>query len=635
MEIPTINLSSLKSKYDTINTGDMSTICTKSTNHLVSPRKINVEIPELSIDIFNSKSNTKELLTSYISKKISKNKQYSSSNKDKYKLLMKKLDIWDKEHLSVVKEDPDLLYQKLSTLYRKINLVKEQKKLDQFHSLLRSKSNFNKIIEKGSTTNKILEEFFNQRNKDQGSILKNNITKTKTRFNFSLFQPKNQKEIEQNIGVDSKTINAMSSGDINNEYYTKVIKEKMKYENQLHSELISVNNEIYEKKIEKKLTNERLSNIYNQKSQLTKNFNVLFNRRKSVLEKFQEDYERQQLNNNNNKKKLKHGIRRVSKISNFLLNMEASKKNVELKQNIKAAQIEYVENMKSIDSEKKICLEEINRIDKEMNFYKQVNDELIKEHRQYYMEILKSGYDSRGEGMIWVVRNLLELQTNLEYHHFPKFLTHEQIDYLLKIATISLEEIQLKIILKVLKKKQNDLKVKENIRRISVVEEFFANKSPKRNTNDEENNKRTHRRVLTDYERQKIKIRKEINKKFIKLYTRNEETMRMFGDKNMEENKDEAFIETLRDSLFGRRNLKNESLLKIFEGDKLQQKILSIIIYIRQRLEDLKFIKQKITEDEINTFKDSQKYDEANLDVNQLMQKELVKKCLFGSSSNF
>ena len=634
MEIPIINISSLKSKYDTINTGDMSTICTKSTNHLVSPRKKNVEIPELSIDIFNSKSNTKELLTSYISKKISKNKQYSSSNKDKYKLLMKKLDTWDKEHLSVVKEDPDLLYQKLSSLYRKINLVKEQKKLDQFHSLLRSKSNFNKIIEKGSTTNKILEEFFNQRNKDQGSILKNNITKTKTSFNFSLFQPKNQKEIEQNIGVDSKTINAMSSGDINNEYYTKVIKEKMKYENQLHSELISVNNEIYEKKIEKKLTNERLSNIYNQKSQLTKNFNVLFNRRKSVLEKFQEDYERQQLNNNNIKKKLKH-VRRVSKISNFLLNMEASKKNVELKQNIKAAQIEYVENMKSIDSEKKICLDEINRIDKEMNFYKQVNDELIKEHRQYYMEILKSGYDSRGEGMIWVVRNLLELQTNLEYHHFPKFLTHEQIDYLLKIATISLEEIQLKIILKVLKKKQNDLKVKENIRRISVVEEFFANKSPKRNTNDEDNNKRTHRRVLTDYERQKIKIRKEINKKFIKLYTRNEETMRMFGDKNMEENKDEAFIETLRESLFGRRNFKNESLLKIFEGDKLQQKILSIIIYIRQRLEDLKFIKQKITEDEINTFKDSQKYDEANLDVNQLMQKELVKKCLFGSSSNF
>ena len=102
------------------------------------------------------------------------------------------------------------------------------------------------------------------------------------------------------------------------------------------------------------------------------------------------------------------------------------------------------------------------------------------------MEILKYGYDSRGEGMIWVVRNLLELQTNLEYHHFPKFLTHEQADYLLKIATISLEEIQFKIILKVLKKKQNELKFKENIRRISVVEEFNVNKYSNKNNEDNE-----------------------------------------------------------------------------------------------------------------------------------------------------
>ena len=43
---------------------------------------------------------------------------------------MKKLEIWDKEHLSQVKEDPDILYSKLSTLYRKVNLKKEQKKLE-------------------------------------------------------------------------------------------------------------------------------------------------------------------------------------------------------------------------------------------------------------------------------------------------------------------------------------------------------------------------------------------------------------------------------------------------------------------------------------------------------------------------
>ena len=82
--------------------------------------------------------------------------------------------------------------------------------------------------------------------------------------------------------------------------------------------------------------------------------------------------------------------------------------------------------------------------------------------------------------MIWCVRNLLELQTNLEYHHFPKFLTHEEIDYLIKIANISLEEIQLKIILKTLKKKQIELKAKENVRRLSDIDELI-NKINNRN----------------------------------------------------------------------------------------------------------------------------------------------------------
>ncbi len=65
----------------------------------------------------------------------------------------------------------------------------------------------------------------------------------------------------------------MNAIDINNEYYNKVIKDKMKYENQLHDELISVNNEIYDKKMQKKETSEKLSNIYIHQSQLTNDFN--------------------------------------------------------------------------------------------------------------------------------------------------------------------------------------------------------------------------------------------------------------------------------------------------------------------------------------------------------------------------
>ena len=364
--------------------------------------------------------------------------------------LMKKLEIWDKEHLSMEKENPDSLYKRLSSLYKKINLEKEHKKLEQLNFLLKSKSNLNQIMNKGNRSNKILDEFFNKRNKDQGTILRNNIIKTKTRFNFTLFSPKNTKEIEINFGVNSETIKAMNAREINSEYYSKVIKDKIKYENQLHQELINVNNDIYEKKIEKKEKNTKLSEIYNQQSKLTKKFNILFNKRKSALEKFQESFEIEQ-NKYKKDKKFKN-----FQLNNFLKSVKVKAKNDKLQNNILQTRNKYIENMNKIKEKKEQCINDIKRIEEEMLYYKQVNNELIKEHRNYYMDILKNGYDSRNEGMIWCVRNLLELQTNLDYHHFPKFLSHEEIDYLIEIATISLEEMQLKIILKVLKKNKKN-----------------------------------------------------------------------------------------------------------------------------------------------------------------------------------
>ena len=223
-----MNIESLKVKIDNNNFNDLSSIYTRSQRDLISPRKENIDIPDLTLENFRNKSTTNELFSSYFIKKKSKSKvnlkaiNNNKSRKEDYSLLMKKLEIWDKEHLSQVKEDPDILYSKLSALYRKVNLQKEQKKLEQFNYLLKLQSNFNKLMEKGAGTNKILEEFFNKRNKDQGSILRNNISKTKTRFSYTLFNSKSQKEIEQNIGVDSKTLNAMNAIDINNEYYNKV-----------------------------------------------------------------------------------------------------------------------------------------------------------------------------------------------------------------------------------------------------------------------------------------------------------------------------------------------------------------------------------------------------------------------------
>ena len=71
--------------------------------------------------------------------------------------------------------------------------------------------------------------------------------------------------------------------------------------------------------MQKKETTEKLSNIYIHQSQSTKDFNHLFNRRKSILEQFQEQYEREH-NNNNNKKKKKELYGKGTKLNNFLKN---------------------------------------------------------------------------------------------------------------------------------------------------------------------------------------------------------------------------------------------------------------------------------------------------------------------------
>ena len=622
-------LNTIKKKLSS-NITDLSTINTRSQfDRNLSPKVFNTEIPDLTLQKFSNQSISKDIYSSYFSRKkkklkinlksrnheIKKNNTSIKDSKENYSLLMKKLENWDKENLHIAKENPQELYIKLKNLYKKINMKKEIKRLKQLNSLLTQKSNFNKLMEKGAKSNKILEDFFNKRNKDQGSILRNNIVKTKTRYSYSLFDSRNQKDIEQNIGVDSKTINAMNSKDINNQYYNRVIKDKIKYEKQLHSELIDLNNNIQDKKDEKNLTTKKLSNIYNKQSKLTKNYNKIFNERKSLLERFEDEKNRK------------------SGRSNFIETYEISKKNEELIEKIKESKKDYIKNMKTIDSERENCIKDMKRIENEMSYYKQINNELIIEQRQYYLDILKNGYDSRGEGMIWVVRNLLELQTNLE-SSFSKFyfLTHEEADYLIKIATISLEEIQLKIIMKVLKKKHNDLKTKENIRKMSMVESLFSHADLKRKKS---NINKVHRRIVTDYEIQKARIKKEINKKFFKLYTRNEETMKMFCEKNMEDNKEEAFINNLRDCLFGRGSLDNtDNLLKIFQGDEQQKIIFKLILYIRKRLNDLTFIKKKLVEEQINIFKEKNDQKENELNVKQLMQKELVKKCLFGSSEN-
>ena len=75
---------------------------------------------------------------------------------------------------------------------------------------------------------------------------------------------------------------------------------------------------------------------------------------------------------------------RKSGRSNFIETYEISKKNEELIEKIKESKKDYIKNMKTIDSERENCIKDMKRIENEMSYYKQINNELIKVRAENY-----------------------------------------------------------------------------------------------------------------------------------------------------------------------------------------------------------------------------------------------------------
>ena len=600
---------------------------------VINSKTKNIFPKELYCDLLdlNKKTNYKVILK-------------KSNHKDLNSLLMKKLEIWDKEHLEKKDENSEFLFKKLTRRYKSENLDNEIKRINLLNDMIKSKTNFNKIMESGEATNKILDDFFEKKNKEQGSILKNNIAKTKSRFNFSLFLTKTQKDIEQDFGVDQKTLNAMNNNELDSKFYTNVIKNNLKYENQLHDELMVVNNDIYDKKTEKKNLVIKLSDIYNQQSTLTNKYHDLVNNQKKNLDKFEDEfYEKNKrsklkdkvslnlIKNNKNLKFSENNFKKIYDSKDFEKIAKTAQKKHEMDIEINKFKENYFLKMKELDIEKEKKIKEIKEIDEELSFYKQVNEVLVQEHKLYYLNILKSGYDTRAEGLVWVVRNLLELQINLEYHHFPKFLTHEEIDFIMKIADISLESKQLKIIMKILRKKQEELKQNENIKKLNE-----ANLLLLRRKKDNSNVEKLYYSNI-EYNSDIIRIKAEIDKRFIGIYTKNKDIFnRINAEKGIEEAKFIELIQNLREGLFGRfKTDKNEKqILKIFKTNNTQRRVFSLLLYIRKRLDVLQYVSEKLIENQIKTFKEKEKFMEDNNNITSYMQNELVKKCLFVTNIN-
>ena len=432
--------------------------------------KNNIIKPKMSTEINNYIDENKKNFV-YNLKSVKTEKNQNTIDYD-YSAIMKRLDNWDKDHCIKNNNDFFSLYNTLSAYYKKNNLSEEENNLNFADSIVKQKINYNKYKE-----NKTIEDFEN----------KPKINKDKNNNNI-----KNNEESNMNDQNKGAFLNSLIRNNLNKDtpknkidLYNKMMKERLDYENQLHNELIFVNNIIFNRKFVKKEKNKEMNKIFIQLDKLRHEFeqkrNKCLKKFYSILEQANLEYDNLVYEKLNEAKKAQENknlnehltklerIKSKKILANELKDLEFMHQNKissidsEKKKEIDEIKKEYNVQFEEIDKRKKLLETEMKIISNELDYYKNINEELQKEYRIYYLDILKKGNDCRKDGLVWVVKNLLELQINLEYHHFPKYLSHEQINYLKSLASLILEENELKIILKVLKKKQKDNRDNENI----------------------------------------------------------------------------------------------------------------------------------------------------------------------------
>ena len=560
-----------------------------------------------------------------------------------YSLIIKQLDNWDKDHCIKNKNDFLSLYDTLSNYYKRNNLSEEENNLNFVDNMIKQKINYSKYREnKEYVVFQNKPKLINSKNMSKDNEVSDKNDQSKGDFLNSL--------IKNNLNKDNPKNKI--------DFFNKMMKERLNYENQLHNELVFVNNIIYNKKDLKKEKNKELNSLfveqdklrhkYEQKKaksmkefyQKLENINLEYNN--MVYEKLNESKNAQENKNINEplkkyeKKKTKFILNTEMKDLEFKNQNKISGINNEMKVEADKIKKEYHKIYEEMSKKKDKLEYEMKIINDELNYYKNINEELQKEHQVYYLNILKKGNDCRKDGLVWVVKNLLELQINLEYHHFPKYLSHEQINYLKKLATLILEETELKIILKILKKKQKDTRVIQNIEYMNLFETMTNEQQSKfKGEKDMKNN--VEKKEIKRYEEELLLIKKEIDKKFCKVYKDNEEALKFYLGKSLEEEKLQNLIFYIKKALYNNNNNtflngNKSSIIDAFIGKTKNKDIFELIINITKRLHEIEQKKNSMIKKEKENFLESYKTSGNNSQsLNYIFNKEMIKRCLFGN----
>ena len=573
-------------------------------------------------------------LNNYNSNRKENNKNIAEYD---FSLMIKKLDNWDKDHCIKSKKDLYTLHKALNNYYKKNNLIEEQNDLNNMDNMLQEKLNYYRYKEnktygiRGNKSKNLNTEENEINDKDVlNSLIINNLNKSYTKNKIDLFN--------------------------------KMYKERLNYENQLQKELIFVNNIIFNKKYIKKEKNIELNKLYSEIDRVKNDYDFkksnFLKEISNLFEEFSIEHntimseklnEVKQINENKNEQVLKKLEKKRTKkdISNQIKDLEFIKKNRmytinnEMKIGLEKINNEFKIKFNELDIKKQKLDKELNIINTELNYYKNINEELLREHQIYFLDILKKGKDCRKEGLVWVVKNLLELQINLEYHHFPKYLTHEQINYLKKLAYLSLEENELKIILKILKRKQKDNRETATIQYMNFFD-TISSKEINKNKQNEKYQTKSIKKQTVNYDEDTLLVKNKIDKKFLKIYRNNEEAFKIYLAKSLEDEKMQNIIYYIKKALYNNNDgfLKDNkiSIIEAFMGKTKNKDFFGLILNITNRLHEIEKTKKSMINKEKEYYLERIKNNNGNNNMetlDYLYNKELIKNGLFGNKIDF
>ena len=591
------------------------------TNGIKRNIKTRTKLVKLSIKDFISNVQNKSQNSN-----ISFTKNYSITERTG-EMEVIKLRNWDRDNLIQISNESERLYSSLKLKYSKSKSKPKLIKLDSFQKILETSNDELRKIIKNKTKashNNIIQNFIKKDKEEQTILLLNNIAKTKNKFNFFTIENNQQRSFESNFGFDSNSFNLFNDKKINSQIYRKIIKEKKNQENYERRNLMNISIQYMNKKNERIESETELSKIFTEINNLTSKFNEQKNSIKVEILNVQQSLENIQKEGKSTKEELLY----VSRQKTIEIN--------NLNQKIRNFHRKYLLDLKKQEEIKLKKEKEINLLKEEENYLKIIKLGILSSQKEYYLEILKKGYDVRENGLVWCIKHLLELQSDLEYSHFPKFLNHQECDYLIEQANIALEISQLKIIIKVLKNKNEKSNVEK---KFAFFNQMYLN--AKKNKNLRKKNRiQEEIEMLRKKNNLLTKTDIHLNKVFNNLFNSHKDAFKLQNDKKMEELKIENITNDLKETLLeqgGNLNPKKDDIGSVFnliEQDSETKDFLENIVILRFRLDYLEKLQEDLKEQQIKLFKntiENHKKIHKILTAETSLQNDLVFSALFGN----